>query len=339
MKINKQKKTNNDIALLHENDNTININISNNKMLMEIVGSFDNNLKELERISGSKIFFRGNSITIKGNKNTNKKVKNAIQYLIERFKSDKKIDKNDIVMSLNHEMIEEAKNQSSVQSLQEIIKTPKRSVIPRSKGQKEYVKALKNNQVVISNGPAGTGKTYLAVAVALTMLLEKKVQRIILSRPAVEAGERLGFLPGDMKDKIDPYLRPLYDSLHDLIDYEIIQKKIESGEIEIAPLAFMRGRTLKNCFAILDEAQNATETQIKMFLTRIGENSKLVVNGDPTQIDLPNKNQSGLIKAQKILKDIKEIAVINFDHHDVVRHPLVTKIVQAYQKSDNNDKG
>jgi phosphate starvation-inducible PhoH-like protein len=339
VKINKQKKTNNDIALLHENDNTININISNNKMLMEIVGSFDDNLKELERISGSKIFFRGNSITIKGNKNTNKRVKNAIQYLIERFKSDKKVDKNDIVMSLNHEMIEEAKNQSSVQSLQEIIKTPKRSVIPRSKGQKEYVKALKNNQVVISNGPAGTGKTYLAVAVALTMLLEKKVQRIILSRPAVEAGERLGFLPGDMKDKIDPYLRPLYDSLHDLIDYEIIQKKIESGEIEIAPLAFMRGRTLKNCFAILDEAQNATETQIKMFLTRIGENSKLVVNGDPTQIDLPNKNQSGLIKAQKILKDINEIAVINFDHHDVVRHPLVTKIVQAYQKSDNNDKG
>ena len=339
MKINKQKKTNNDIALLHENEDSININISNNKMLMEIVGSFDDNLKELERISGSKIFFRGNSITIKGSKNTNKKVKNAIQYLIERFKSDKKIDRNDIIMSLNHEMIEEAKNQSSVQSLQEIIKTPKRSVIPRTKGQKEYVKALKNNQVVISNGPAGTGKTYLAVAVALTMLLEKKVQRIILSRPAVEAGERLGFLPGDMKDKIDPYLRPLYDSLHDLIDYEIIQKKIESGEIEIAPLAFMRGRTLKNCFAILDEAQNATETQIKMFLTRIGENSKLVVNGDPTQIDLPNKNQSGLIKAQKILKDIKEIAVINFDHHDVVRHPLVTKIVQAYQKSDNNDKG
>ena len=339
MKINKQKKTTNEIVILHENENSININIPNNKMLMEIVGSFDNNLKELERISGSKIFFRGNSITIKGNKNTNKKVKNAIQYLIERFKSDKKIDKNDIVMSLNHEMIEEAKNQSSVQSLQEIIKTPKRSVIPRSKGQKEYVKALKNNQVVISNGPAGTGKTYLAVAVALTMLLEKKVQRIILSRPAVEAGERLGFLPGDMKDKIDPYLRPLYDSLHDLIDYEIIQKKIESGEIEIAPLAFMRGRTLKNCFAILDEAQNATETQIKMFLTRIGENSKLVVNGDPTQIDLPNKNQSGLIKAQKILKDIKEIAVINFDYRDVVRHPLVTKIIQAYQKSDNNDKG
>jgi phosphate starvation-inducible PhoH-like protein len=190
----------------------------------------------------------------------------------------------------------------------------------------------------MSVGPAGTGKTYLAVAVALSMLLEKKVERIILSRPAVEAGERLGFLPGDMKDKIDPYLRPLYDSLYDLLDYDTIQRKIESGAIEIAPLAFMRGRTLKNSFAILDEAQNTTRTQIKMFLTRIGENSKLVVNGDPSQIDLPNKNQSGLIEAQNILKEIKEIAVIKFDHQDVIKHPLVTKIVEAYQKH-SNDKG
>ena len=218
------------------------------------------------------------------------------------------------------------------------IKNPKRSVIPRSKKQKEYVKSLKNNQIIMSLGPAGTGKTYLAVAVALSMLLEKKVERIILSRPAVEAGERLGFLPGDMKDKIDPYLRPLYDSLYDLLDYDKIQRKIESGAIEIAPLAFMRGRTLKNSFAILDEAQNTTRTQIKMFLTRIGENSKLVVNGDPSQIDLPNKNQSGLIEAQNILKEIKEIAVIKFDHQDVIKHPLVTKIVEAYQKH-SNDKG
>ena len=338
MKINKQNKNSKEISVTYADDDSINISIFDNQILMGVVGAFDNNLKELERFSGSKIYFRGNSIAIKGKKFENERVKSAIEYLIDRFRSDKKIDRNDIISSLNNDVINDIKNQSTVQPLGEVIKTPKRSVIPRSKKQKEYVKSLKNNQITMSLGPAGTGKTYLAVAVALSMLLEKKVERIILSRPAVEAGERLGFLPGDMKDKIDPYLRPLYDSLYDLLDYDKIQRKIESGAIEIAPLAFMRGRTLKNSFAILDEAQNATRIQIKMFLTRIGENSKLVVNGDPSQIDLPNKNQSGLIESQNILKGIKEIAVINFDHQDVVRHPLVTKIVEAYQKN-SNDKG
>ena len=338
MKTNKQNNNSKEVLITYGNDDSINVNIFNNKILMEIVGSFDNNLKELEKISGSKIYFRGNSIAIKGDKDKNENVKNAIEYLIDRFKTDKQIDRNDIIASLNTDMVKDMKNQSTVQPLEEAIKTPKRSVIPRSKKQKEYVRSLKTNQITISLGPAGTGKTYLAVAVALTMLLEKKVERIILSRPAVEAGEKLGFLPGDMKDKIDPYLRPLYDSLYDLLDYDRIQRKIEAGAIEIAPLAFMRGRTLKNSFAILDEAQNATETQIKMFLTRIGENSKLVVNGDPSQVDLPNKNQSGLIKSQVILKSIKEISVINFDHQDVMRHPLVTKIIEAYQKN-TNDKG
>jgi phosphate starvation-inducible protein PhoH and related proteins len=337
MKVNKQNINEKEISIIYGGDHSININIFNNKMLMGIAGSYDNNLKELEKASGSKIYFRGSSIAIKGDKNSNEKVKNAIEYLVERYKSAKKIDSNDIITSLNYEMVKEIKSQLSAQPIEEVIKTPKKTVIPRSKRQKEYVRALKTNQITMSLGPAGTGKTYLAVAVALTMLLEKKVERIILSRPAVEAGERLGFLPGDMKEKIDPYLRPLYDSLNDLFDYNKIQKKIESGEIEIAPLAFMRGRTLKNSFAILDEAQNATKTQIKMFLTRIGENSKLVVNGDPSQIDLPNKSQSGLIESQKILKGIKEISVINFDHEDVIRHPLVTKIVKAYQKN-NNDK-
>jgi len=336
--IHKHNKNGKEVSIIYGDDNSITVNIFNNKILMELVGSFDNNLKELEKISGSKIYFRGNSIAIKGDKYANEKVKDAIEYLIYRFRSDKKIDRNDIIAALNIDMIQDTKNQSTVQPLGEVIKTSKRSVIPRSKKQKEYVRSLKTNQIVMSLGPAGTGKTYLAVAVALSMLLEKKVERIILSRPAVEAGEKLGFLPGDMKDKIDPYLRPLYDSLHDLLDYDKIQRKIESGAIEIAPLAFMRGRTIKNSFAILDEAQNATEIQIKMFLTRIGENSKLVVNGDPSQIDLPNKNQSGLVKSQSILKDIKEISVINFDHQDVVRHPLVTKIVEAYQKN-TDDKG
>jgi phosphate starvation-inducible PhoH-like protein len=331
-------KNNKDVSILYGDDNSINLNILNNEILMGIVGSFDSNLKELEKFSGSKIYFRGNTITIKGDKKANERVKDAIEYLIDRFRSDKKIDINDIITPLNKYMTTDVKNQSIVQPLEEVIRTPKRSVIPRSTKQREYVKALKTNQIIMSLGPAGTGKTYLAVAVALTMLLEKKVKRIILSRPAVEAGERLGFLPGDLKEKIDPYLRPLYDSLNDLIDNEKIQKKIESGEIEIAPLAFMRGRTLKDSFAILDEAQNATPTQIKMFLTRIGENSKLVVNGDPTQIDLPNKSQSGLIESIKILKGIKEISIINFDHTDVIRHPLVAKIVEAYKKN-TNDKG
>ena len=335
MKINNSKKTK-EVSIAYEDNGSINVNIFNNEILKGIAGSFDNNFRELEKISGSKIYFRGNFISIKGDKVANEKVKDAINYLIDRFKSDKKIDKNDILTSLNNEMNKDIQNESPVHFLDGVIKTPKRSVIPRSKNQKDYVKALKTNEIIMSLGPAGTGKTYLAVAVALTMLLEKKVERIILSRPAVEAGERLGFLPGDMKEKIDPYLRPLYDSLHDLYHYDKIKKKIENGEIEIAPLAFMRGRTLKNSFAILDEAQNATETQIKMFLTRIGENSKLVVNGDPSQIDLPNKSQSGLVKAQNILKDIKEISVINFDHKDVIRHPLVTKIVKAYQKNTND---
>ena len=338
MKISKQYKNNKQILVKYKEDNSISINIFSNKILMEIAGSLDGNLKELENISGSTIYFRGNSIVIRGEKSANEKVKDAIEYLIERINIDKRIDRNDIISSFNKDIIQDMKNQSPIQSLDEVIKTPKRSVIPRSKKQKEYVKALKNNQIIMSLGPAGTGKTYLAVAVALSMLLEKKVERIILSRPAVEAGERLGFLPGDMKEKIDPYLRPLYDSLQDMFHYDKIQRKMESGEIEIAPLAFMRGRTLKNCFAILDEAQNATQTQIKMFLTRIGENSKLVVNGDPSQIDLPNKNQSGLVQSQNILKGIKEISIINFDHNDVIRHPLVTKIVEAYKKN-TNDKG
>ena len=228
------------------------------------------------------------------------------------------------------------KSNSNIRSIDQVIKTPRRSVIPKSKQQSEYLKTLLNEDIVISLGPAGTGKSYLAVSVAVNMLMEKKVEKVILSRPAVEAGERLGFLPGDMKEKVDPYLQPLYDALYDLFGYEKVQRKIETGEIEIAPLAFMRGRTLKNSFAILDEAQNASLTQIKMFLTRIGDNSKIVVNGDPSQIDLINKNHSGLVQSTKILKNIKEIKCIEFDHTDVVRHPLVSKIIQAYQQKTDD---
>jgi len=327
------KKLNSDLKLVYSDNDTLSIIFHNNETLLGVVGEFNNNIKELERITETKIYSRGNSILVKSNPEKNELVKNAVKFLLEQFKINGTIEKKDIISSVNKFMIDEKINNSE-KNIEYIIKTPKKSVIPRSEKQKNYVRALRENEVIISAGPAGTGKTFLAVAVALTMLLEKKIERIILSRPAVEAGERLGFLPGDMREKVDPYLRPLYDSLYDLLDFEKIQKKIEVGDIEIAPLAFMRGRTLKNSFAILYEAQNATDIQIKMFLTRIGENSKIVINGDPSQIDLPNKSLSGLNRSKKLLGHLKEISIVDFDHRDVVRHPLVSKIVKAY--SDNN---
>ena len=329
------KKLRSNLKFVYSDNNSISVIFQNNDLLMGVVGEFNSNLKELEKLTNSTIYFRGNSILIKNGNGKNEIVKNAIQFLAEQFINNGSIEKKDIISSINKFMIEE-KNNKSNQNIEYIIKTPKKSVIPRSERQKKYVRALRESDIIISAGPAGTGKTFLAVAVALTMLLEKKIERIILSRPAVEAGERLGFLPGDMKEKVDPYLRPLYDSLYDLLDYEKIQKRIEIGDIEIAPIAFMRGRTLKNSFAILDEAQNATDIQIKMFLTRIGENSKIVINGDPSQIDLPNKNLSGLNRSKKLLGHLKEISVVDFDHSDVVRHPLVSKIVKAYSDQNND---
>ena len=316
-------------------DQTVNISINDNEILMSVVGQFDQNLKHLSKLTETDIYFRGNSITCKGNKEKLNIFCEAIKFLINKYILTNIIEKGDILLSVKKNIdIEE----SNVKSFKQLIKTPRKSVIARSEKQSDYIKALKENDIVMSLGPAGTGKSFLAVSVGVTLLMEKKIDRVILSRPAVEAGEKLGFLPGDMKEKVDPYLRPLYDALYELFGADKIDKKIESGEIEIAPLAFMRGRTLKNCFAILDEAQNATETQIKMFLTRIGENSKLVVNGDPSQIDLLNKSHSGLIKSREILKDLKEIKIIEFDHNDVVRHPLVSKIIRAYKKKSTDDK-
>ena len=329
------KKINSNLKFVYSDNNSLSVIFNDNDLLMGVVGEFNANLKELEKLSNVNLYSRGNSILIKSNPEKNEVVKNAIQFLTAQFLNNGTIEKKDIISSLDKFMIDE-KVKKINQNISDIIKTPKKSVIPRSEKQKEYIRALRESDIVISAGPAGTGKTFLAVAVALTMLLEKKIERIILSRPAVEAGERLGFLPGDMKEKVDPYLRPLYDSLYDLFDFEKIQKMIELGDIEIAPLAFMRGRTLKNSFAILDEAQNATDTQIKMFLTRIGENSKIVVNGDPSQIDLANKSFSGLNSAKKILGHLNEVSIINFDYSDVVRHPLVSKIVKAYSEKNND---
>ena len=323
-----ENKFKSELKFVYSDNDTLSIIFQKNEILLGVVGEFNNNIKQLEEVTNTNIYTRGNSILVKSSPKKNELVKNAIKFLSEQFIINGTIEKKDIISSVNKFMIDEKNN--SGKNIEYIIKTPKKSVIPRSEKQKKYVRALKENEIIISAGPAGTGKTFLAVAVALTMLLEKKIERIILSRPAVEAGERLGFLPGDMREKVDPYLRPLYDSLYDLLDFEKIQKKIEVGDIEIAPLAFMRGRTLKNSFAILDEAQNATDTQIKMFLTRIGENSKIVINGDPSQIDLPNKSLSGLNKSKKLLGHLKEISVVDFDYTDVVRHPLVSKIVKAY---------
>ncbi len=330
-----KSKINPDLKYVYSENNALSIVFQSNELLSGVLGEFNNNLKELEKITNTSIYSRGNSILLKNTPEKNELIKNAIQFLVGQFLNNGTLEKKDIESSVNKFMIDEKVTNKS-ENVEYIIKTPKKSVIPRSEKQKKYIRALKESDIVISAGPAGTGKTFLSVAVALTMLLEKKIERIILSRPAVEAGERLGFLPGDMREKVDPYLRPLYDSLYDLLDFEKIQKKIEVGDIEIAPLAFMRGRTLKNSFAILDEAQNATDTQIKMFLTRIGENSKIVINGDPSQIDLPNKSMSGLNRSKKLLGHLKEISVVDFDHTDVVRHPLVSKIVKAYSDKSSD---
>ncbi len=326
-----RKNINSSLKFVYSDNNTLSVIFSDNDLLLGVVGEFNKNLKELEKITQSNLYSRGNSILIKSSLQKNEIVKNAIQFLADQFIINGSIENKDIVSSVDKFMINEKTKKNNIT---DIIKTPKKSIIPRSEKQKSYVRALRQSDIIISAGPAGTGKTFLAVAVGLTMLLEKKIERIILSRPAVEAGERLGFLPGDMKEKVDPYLRPLYDSLYDLFDFEKIQRMIEIGDIEIAPLAFMRGRTLKNSFAILDEAQNATDIQIKMFLTRIGENSKIVVNGDPSQIDLQNKSMSGLQKSKELLGHLNEISVIDFNHSDVVRHPLVSKIVKAYSNND-----
>ena len=302
--------------------------LNDNKALSKVVGVQDSFLKILEKLSGTVINLRGNLITIKGENSKSKVVINTINQMLHKSQS-KELEEEDI-KSLYH--FEQSKN-SNVMYNDVTIKTPKKNIFARTERQKKYINSLFESNIIFSLGPAGTGKTFLAVAVAVNQLINGKVNKIILSRPAVEAGENLGFLPGDLKDKIDPYLIPLYDSLSELMGFEKMQKKIEDGTVEIAPLAFMRGRTLKDSFVILDEAQNATDTQIKMFLTRLGKNTTMVVNGDPSQIDLPASKSSGLLKSINILDNIEEIKITRFDSNDVQRHPLVSKIIDAYKKN------
>ena len=299
---------------------------------IDIFGINSENIQLFENHFPLKVLQKGNQIQIKGNKNYRNLLKKIILQTVNQLKQkNKNLTLN--LMQENFKML--VNNKSENIKTFAIAKTTKMDVTGQSMNQNRYLEILNKKKIIFAVGPAGTGKTFLAVAAAVSQLLDGQFDRIILSRPAVEAGEKLGFLPGDMKEKVDPYLRPLYDSLNDLMPGDIVLKKMQSSEIEIAPLAFMRGRTLNNSFVILDEAQNATHAQIKMFLTRCGKNSRMVVTGDPSQTDLTKKNDSGLLKSMKILEHINELEIVSFERQDIVRDDMVTKIIEAY---DNHDE-
>lgn len=303
----------------------------NNQLLKVLVGVNDENIRLIERMLNVEILSFGNQITVKGSAADIENAKTAMDILYEKASKGHVIGEQEVKAAVR--ICGGAGTADEKQSLSEIVlKTKKRYIYPRSATQAQYITEMMKNELVFGLGPAGTGKTYLAVALAVSMMLEGAIDKIILSRPAVEAGENLGFLPGDLKDKVDPYLRPLYDALYEMLPAEQVDKKLALGEIEIAPLAFMRGRTLSNSFVILDEAQNTTPMQMKMFLTRLGENSRMVVNGDLSQVDLPRGVISGLRDALDTLHGIGNIGSVTFSANDVVRHGLVAKIVKAYEE-------
>ncbi len=316
----------------------ISFELFNNTLVQQMVGAQDANLKLLEKILGVEIVSFGNNITIKGEKSSIDQAKTAIDVLYNKVSRGIEIGEQEVKAAVR--LSGDNVDTQTAQDLSNIVlKTKKRHIYPRSATQAEYIQTMMQNELVFGLGPAGTGKTYLAVALAVSMMLEGAIDKIILSRPAVEAGENLGFLPGDLKDKVDPYLRPLYDALYEMLPAEQVDKKIALGEIEIAPLAFMRGRTLSNAFIILDEAQNTTPMQMKMFLTRLGENSRMVVNGDLSQVDLPRGVVSGLRDALDVLKGTSNIGSVRFSAADVVRHGLVAKIVKAYEEKSKKEYG
>ena len=336
--MNKLAISNDLLQILDTKKDLISIHIKNNHLLAKISGTIDENFSLLEKLSHTKISLRGNLNTIKGNKKNKEIGVRTIETLLKKSFEKNDFEEDDIISVYSiqsnnfNKNYENSDDDFSIEN-NFVIKTPRKTVYARTEKQKKYLEILSKYNIIYALGPAGTGKTFLPVAVAVKKLIAGEIKKIILSRPAVEAGENLGFLPGDLKDKIDPYLIPLYDSLSELIGQEKMNKKIEDGSIEIAPLAFMRGRTLKDSFVILDEAQNATETQIKMFLTRLGKNTTMVVNGDPTQIDLPNSKISGLLNSANVLSGIEEVKIVKFDAQDVQRHPLVSKIIEAYKKN------
>ncbi len=314
------------------------IEIKSGERLAEFLGVFDENLNVLSKELGVTAYVDDGFIKIMGEKPSVDFAGDVVKKLLDVVEANEPLDKARILYCI--EMAREGKLDGLEKTFSGVVAITSRGkqIKPKTVGQKKYVDAINKNTIVFGVGPAGTGKTYLAVCMAAVAYKQKLTEKIILTRPAVEAGEKLGFLPGDLQNKVDPYLRPLYDALSEMFGYETYQKLIEKGVIEIAPLAYMRGRTLSNSYVILDEAQNTTKEQMKMFLTRLGEGSKMLITGDVTQIDLPLGKESGLIHATKILKNIEGIEIVNLTHKDVVRNPLVTEIVKAYTKHEENSQ-
>ena len=323
------------------------IEFSDNRLMIDLCGQLDCNLSRVEHEMCVQVLRFGNLLEVSGQKEDCLLAVAALQSLYSQLESGKSLELGDIDatirmpseffdMSVNRALADNKDNELDTVSVQ--IVTRKKTILPRTLAQKSYVKKLLNGDITFGIGPAGTGKTYLGVAVGVSLYLSGVVDKIVLTRPAVEAGERLGFLPGDMKDKVDPYMQPLYDALQDCLTGRQITKMIDDKIIEIAPVEFMRGRTLSHSFVVLDEAQNATEMQMKMFLTRLGENSKMVITGDTTQIDLPRGVKSGLVSALEILKGVKGISFAEFNSDDVVRHHMVTRIIKAYEAFNGSNK-
>ncbi len=312
------------------------VTLENLEQAAELFGSFDENIKIIEKEYSVTVTLRSGEIKIQGDGDNVSSAASVISGLIMLASKGEPINEQSIRYTMS--LVSEGKQDKLAQLAGNdciCITSRGKPIKPKTLGQKKYIEAIKGNTVVIGVGPAGTGKTYLAVALAVAAFRDKKVSRIIITRPAVEAGEKLGFLPGDLQSKVDPYLRPLYDALFDMLGAESFQRYQERGSIEVAPLAYMRGRTLEDSFIILDEAQNTTPEQMKMFLTRLGNGSKIVVTGDVTQIDLPDRQRSGLVEACAVLKGVEDIDIIRFTEKDVVRHQLVQRIVKAYEKYDN----
>lgn len=322
---------------IHDNEElekSTQLEFADNKLLIDLCGEFDRNLAELENKFSIQIVRRGNLLDLIGDKFSAEKVCRVLTALYQRLESGKLVEFSDIDREIRFVLHGEKSSTDQMEMFSNghfEIRTRKKTVEPRTKAQRDFVQSLTDNELAFGIGPAGTGKTYLAVAVGVSKFIAGEVDKIILSRPAVEAGEKLGYLPGDMKDKVDPYMQPLYDALNDFLPAKQLAKLIEEKTIEIAPLAFMRGRTLAHSYIVLDEAQNATSMQMKMFLTRLGEGSRMVITGDRSQIDLPKGAMSGLLDAESLLSKISTIGFNYFTSKDVVRHPLVATIIEAYE--------